>query len=60
VPQVVAAQPLQADEEAEVFAGSEGLEEFDLNEHADISFFILSLWHSGHSGVSPPKTRASN
>jgi len=56
----VAAQPLHADEEAEVLTGSEGLEEFDLNEHADISFLILPLLHWGHSGVVPPKTRASN
>ena len=42
-PQLVAAQPAHADEEAEVLAGSEGLEEFDLKEHADINFFAFML-----------------
>ncbi len=59
-PQAVEAQLPHADEEAELLAGSDGFEEFDLNEHADISFLILLLLHSGQSGVSPPNTRASN
>ena len=57
--QLVAVQPLHADEEAEVLAGSEGLEELDLKEHIDINFFTLLLLQSGHSGVSPPNTRVS-
>jgi hypothetical protein len=59
-PQLVAAQPLHADAEAELLGASPGVEEFDLKEHADINFFALLLLHLGHSGVSPPNTRASN
>ncbi len=59
-PQLVAAQPAHADEEAELLGASPGVEEFDLKEHADINFFALLLWHLGHSGASPQNTRASN
>ena len=52
--------PLHAEEEAELLGASPGVEEFDLKEQADINFFILVLWHLGHSGVSLPNTRASN